>query len=273
MRVAVRIANDVLPPVLLRLLRRVRRPAYGLFGSYSTYDEAAAASAGAGYEDPAIIEAVIGVQRARLASTGSTELGPRGLELQLALAHAQGQAAGGELRVLDFGGGAGGHYFDVVARRAQSGWPEEALRWYVCETSAMAVAAQSALATDELSFHESLSELESVPYDLVHVSGSLQYVPDARDTWTRLAAISHRWLALNRTPFVSSDTDAFTVQRAPVPVGGSATYPSRLLAERPWLERMSRTHDLVARWPVASDQPYVERVRGVRYEGMLLRRR
>ena len=58
-----------------------------------------------------------------------------------------------------------------------------------------------------------------------------------------------------------------------MPGGGRANYPGRFLAERPWLTRMAATHDLVARWPVREHGPYLEVLRDVRYEGMLLRRR
>jgi putative methyltransferase (TIGR04325 family) len=272
-RSVVSLANDLLPPALLRLWRRVRRPRYGFFGRYETYAEAAAAAGGAGYSDAATVEALVRGQRDRAAAPLPVELEDRWPPLQLALSHALASAADGELRVLDFGGAAGTHYFDVVRWRERTGWPPGRLRWQVCETAAMVRAASPVLGGEELTFHASLDELEGGAYDLVHVSGSIQYVPDSEATWDRLAALPHSWLVLARTPFIPAPADLFAVQRVIVPGGRPATYPGRFLAERAWLDRIARTHDLIVRWPERSAGPYVQARRDVRYEGMLLKRR
>jgi putative methyltransferase (TIGR04325 family) len=269
----VRLANDLAPPALLRLVRRRRRRQHGFFGRYATYAEAESAAGGEGYADAAMLAALVARQLERAGDAPPLELNPGWLHLQLAVGHALDGREGAELRVLDFGGGAGVHYIDVTTRRSVSGWPSAPLRWRVCETPAMVAAAAGRLAGEELSFYASLDELDHDAYDLVYASGSLQYVPDAGATWDRLAALRHRWLAIHRTPFVDAEHDVFAVQRAPVPGGGTATYPGRFLAARPWRERIARTHDVVARWDVDGDRPYIESVRGVRYEGMLLRRR
>ena len=175
--------------------------------------------------------------------------------------------------MLDFGGAAGTHYFDAVRWRERTGWPPPPLRWQVCETQAMAAAAQPVLGGPELSFHTSVDELEGTAYDLVYVSGSIQYVPDSEATWNRLAALPHSWLVLNRTPFIAASADEFAVQRVMVPGGGRAAYPGRFLAERPWLDLIARTHDLIVRWPERGPSTYVQARRDVRYGGMLLKRR
>jgi putative methyltransferase (TIGR04325 family) len=221
----VRVANELLPPVVLRLWRRVRRPRYGFFGSYETYNEAAAAAGGAGYSDAAMVEAIVRGQHERNAAPRPLALEDRWLHLELGLSHALASAPDGELRVLDFGGAGGTHYFDVVHWRERTGWPSERLRWQVCETAAMAAAARPVLGGPELSFHASLDELEGDGFDLIYVSGSLQYVPDSEATWDRLAALPHSWLVLNRTPFIPAPHDFFAVQRVIVPSGHRASYP------------------------------------------------
>jgi putative methyltransferase (TIGR04325 family) len=269
----VRLANDLLPPALLRLWRRIRRPRYGFFGNHDSYDEAAAAAGGAGYSDAAMVEAIVRAQSRRAATPTGVELTDRWLQLQLGLSHALASAPGGELRVLDFGGAAGTHYFEVVRWRERTGWPPGRLRWHVCETPTMAAAAQPALGSEELSFHASLDELEDGALDLIYVSGSIQYVPDSEAVWDRLAALPHGWLVLNRTPFVPTRSDLFAVQRVQVPGGRPTSYPGRFLAEAPWLQRIARTHELIVRWPERGPATYVKARRDVRYGGMLLRRR
>lgn len=269
----VRVANELLPPVVLRMWRRVRRPRYGFFGSYATYDEAAAAAGGAGYSDAAMVDAIVRGQRERNAAPRPVEVEDRWLQLELGLSHALASAPDGELRVLDFGGAAGTHYFDVVHWRERTGWPPERLRWQVCETAAMAAAAQPVIGGPELSFHASLDELQDNAFDLIYVSGSLQYVPDSEATWDRLAALPHSWLVLNRTPFIPAPADVFAVQRVMVPGGQRVSYPGRFLADAPWLRRIGRTHDLIVRWPERGATMYVQARRDVRYGGMLLKRR
>jgi putative methyltransferase (TIGR04325 family) len=269
----VRLANELLPPALLRLWRRVRRPRYGFFGTYDTYEEAAAAAGGAGYSDAAMVEAIVRGQSERAAGPGPLGLEDRWLQLQLGLSHALVSASEAELRVLDFGGAAGTHYFDVLHWRERTSWPPGRLRWHVCETETMAAAAEPVFANEELSFHASLGEIEDGTYDLVYVSGSIQYVPNSEAVWDRLAALPHSWLVLNRTPFIPATADQFAVQRILDPGGRPVCYPGRFLAESPWLDRIARTHDLIVRWPERGPATYVQARRDVRYGGMLLKRR
>ena len=272
----VRLANDWLPPALLRLWRRVRRSRYGFFGSYPSYAEALTAAGGPGYADSAMVDTLVRRQRELISgppASAPMELDDRWLHLQMALAHALSQAPNGELRVLDFGGGAGVHYFDVVRWRERSGWPAGPLRWDVCETTPMAAAGQAALANSELTFHDSLDPLEGAAYDLVYVSGSLQYVPDAEDdlgaSRSSAASLAHA------QPHGFHRCQRGRVCRAARPCAGwGPGQLSRALPRRAaWLKRMAATHDLVARWPVREHGPYLEVLRDVRYEGMLLRRR
>ena len=251
-------AQRLIPPALLDLLRRIRKPPHGFFGDEPTF-EAAAAKAGPGYSEPGLVEGLVAAEQ-RAAARPPGRLAERDLQLGAVLARI---GAAERLRVLDFGGGVGGE-----DRRARVLAPALELRWDVVETEALAAAAAAAVRRPGLEFHASLDAVSGRSYDLVHASGSLQYVPDAEDVWRQLAAVEHRWLCLNRIPFVAGERDRFAVQRAP-----GATYPARFLGEAAWRERIAATHDVVFEWDVPGDAPYADRIRGVRYAGLLLERR
>ena len=99
------------------------------------------------------------------------------------------------LRVLDFGGGCGFHYFRV------SHAVRTPLRWAVVETAAMA---QRAIKLADGRFdvfsttEEALEALGEI--DLVHASSAIQYVPDPLETLKFLAALRARFFALIRFP-------------------------------------------------------------------------
>ena len=249
----------LIPPALLDMLRRIRKPPFGFFGDEPSF-EAAAAAAGSGYSDPALVEGLVAAELRALARPAG-RLAERDLQLGAVLARI---GATGSLSVLDFGGGVGGE-----DRRARVLAPALELRWDVVETEALAAAAAAAVSRPGLEFHGSLDAVAGRSYDLVHASGSLQYVPDAEEVWRHLAATGHRWLCLNRIPFVPGDRDRYAVQRVP----GGAAYPARFLAEDAWRTRIAATHDVVFEWDVPGDAPYADRIEGVRYAGLLLERR
>jgi putative methyltransferase (TIGR04325 family) len=94
------------------------------------------------------------------------------------------QVSSTPLRVLDFGGACGFHYFASQRLGVST-------RWAVVETPAMAERASS-LETNELKFFSTIDAasrwLEGV--DFVHSSGALQYTPTPSETLDQLLALS-----------------------------------------------------------------------------------
>ena len=106
-------------------------------------------------------------------------------------------------RVLDFGGGAGVHYFTA---RFLFNVP---FRWAIVETPVRAAAA----APDGFEIHDSItSAVASLgEVDLVLASSAIQYTPDPMATLNALIAVGARYFALTRFP-VSGRT-AFGIER------------------------------------------------------------
>ena len=123
------------------------------------------------------------------------------------------------LKVLDFGGGCGFHYFRVAAAlRSQ-------LRWAIVETRTMAERAEKVaqgrfeIFTDIAPVAAALGRIH-----LVHASGAIQYVPDPLTTLKALATLQARYFMLARFP-VWSRNQLVGVQTSPLAANGIGPMP------------------------------------------------
>jgi putative methyltransferase (TIGR04325 family) len=98
------------------------------------------------------------------------------------------------LRVVDFGGAAGGHFFSLASAQV-----ELVESWTVVETPEMVRQAQDVLCVPKLRFVDSLSAVERRP-DFVLASSSLQYVDDFENYYSKLLDLDAQYFCLDRTP-------------------------------------------------------------------------
>ncbi len=127
----------------------------------------------------------------------------------LAVGIAAADQAARPLRVLDFGGGCGIHYFFArVAFRLP-------LRWAIVETQRMLEHA-ALISAGEFETHNTIAcAVESLGgADLVLTSGAVQYTPDPMSTFDALIAIGASYFMLARFPF--SRETMFTIEQAPL---------------------------------------------------------
>jgi len=123
------------------------------------------------------------------------------------------------LRVLDFGGGCGFHYFRVKAALRSE------LQWVIVETGTMAERAakvaqgQFEVCTDIADAVTALGRIH-----LVHASSAIQYVPDPLTTLRALAVLQARYFILARFP-VWSRTQLVGVQTSPLAANGIGPMP------------------------------------------------
>ena len=100
--------------------------------------------------------------------------------------------------VIDFGGAAGAHYFDL--RKAL---PDIGLSYTVIETPAMVKYAQ-AFSTAELKFKSDFNGIENV--DIVHSSGTLQSVDNPYVYLQKLINLKADYMLFNRLGFTLAIT-------------------------------------------------------------------
>jgi putative methyltransferase (TIGR04325 family) len=165
-----------------------------------------------------------------------------------------------DIRVLDFGGACGTHYF--IARALLP--PSCRLRWVVVETPTM-VEAASELTDQELSFSSGVQDaaatLKSV--DLVYTSGALQYLKQPDVGLRALVSVGARHILLNRLALTKGDHDVIVVQRSPLSWHGPGEFPIGIrdrmvdcpmtfLKESSLFEILREHYELVATFPDAS---------------------
>ena len=210
--------KQIMPPLLWGVVRRITTPPPPVC---ATYEEAARKCRQSGYEDDALVRAVVEknlVFRKKFRDKPVIDLAAMRTLISLGLSKTSN-----ELNVIDFGGGAGYHYEIARAALGQSA----AVRWNVVETTAMAKAARS-LEEPGLKFFDNIEEaardLGSV--DLVLASSSLQYCPDPVLFLQRLIDVDAGHLFITRTPFSESPEDVVSVQRSRLSANGPGPLPA-----------------------------------------------
>jgi putative methyltransferase (TIGR04325 family) len=215
--------REFVPPIAVTLARKVFPPRPDAARpTYATYEAAVADCAGHGYEDRDLVAVVRHKTQAYRNALGSALLSPaNAYSLCALLASIQSP----EIRVLDFGGACGAHYFLARAVLPRS----YSLRWIVVETPAMAEAGTS-LATAELTFSSDLRHAaESLGrVDLLHTSGTLQCVSDPRRFLDQLLALRATQILFNRLALCQGPQDIVVVQESRLSENGPGPMPSGL---------------------------------------------
>jgi len=244
-----RITKELLPPMLVRLLRRLQpAPKYGIFGDYLSYKAALDDCIG-GYATENVVrpvaERMCQLREQLAAGPTAILLDSRMLQNLAALLLAVHPTR--RLSVLDFGGALGMHYHQL---RPYLGGG--ALSWTICETVPMAEEGAQSFTTEGLQFVSSLTGLQGRRFDVAFASGALQYVEDPVLTLRQLASVSNR-LVLNRVPFANSDSDRIAVQRVD-PCIHEAAYPIWFFSRQKWLAQIDELgFDVLMRWQVPED--------------------
>jgi putative methyltransferase (TIGR04325 family) len=223
---------------------------------YATYGEALSHCTERGYENADIVNVVLKKTirlRDKLQNAQGIQLNSPS-ELSLGVVYGLAARAS-EIRVLDFGGACGAHYFLARAILPVSCQ----LRWVVVETTEMAKAA-SVLANDELSFSSSLTDAAASlkPVDLLHTSGTLQHV-DNPDAWLHvLVSIGASHMLFNRLGLTRGNHDVITTHTSWLSENGpgefhslgipnrQVSYPFTFLRESLFLNVLGLHYDVVA---------------------------
>lgn len=245
--------KDFIPPIVIKAARRIRPKRPELYSSYA----AAAAACGTDYEDPNLIEVIFKkteIYRDQL----FTEIPfikdfPSVLSLFGTALAAIGEHA--EVNVIDFGGACGGHYFTAKAVFRD----RLRFRWYVVETPAMVKRARE-IETDELKFYDDLAAAQTAigQIDLLHSSGTLQFVPLPYETLEMLLNCNARVLMLQRLALTTGIQELITVQRTrfrahgygPLPAGvqdGASCVPCQYMRQSRFEDMVTASYRIVAK--------------------------
>jgi putative methyltransferase (TIGR04325 family) len=114
------------------------------------------------------------------------------------------------INVIDFGGGAGGHF--AVAKKA---FPEKKLNWLIVETPKMA---SLCIGEDikEITFVSTIKEASSlIPKpDLVIMNASIHYTEDPIQTLLNVCDLGSSWIFVTRTPLTDENRTLSMLQES-----------------------------------------------------------
>jgi putative methyltransferase (TIGR04325 family) len=245
--------RDFVPPIAVAVARRFF--VHSGRKQYATYGEALADCTERGYENVDIVNVVLEKTK-RYRDSVFQKREPLHLSATSAysLCSLLGFIESQEINVIDFGGACGAHYF-----LARAVLPSSCkLRWLVIETPEMAQRAKAVLSTDELSFSSSLSDAAASVQriDLLHTSGTLQYVDKPCDYLRTLVAVSASHILINRLGLTKGNHDVITVQESwlswngpgPMPDGipdRKVRYPYTFLRESTFYDAIRENYDIV----------------------------
>lgn len=129
----------------------------------------------------------------------------------------------GRLKVIDFGGGCGIHYF--IAKAGLRG-DNVKIHWSVVETPALVRKARL-METDELHFFDNIVEAVRTMggVDLLHSSGAIQYLPDPYESLDDIINAGASFLMLNRLVLSTGDKDVIKIQETMLSSNGPGPLP------------------------------------------------
>lgn len=237
-------------------------PSIDFVGDYANADEARLESAT--YEDPGIIAQTLADTKAWRDNVVDCDVNRSEQRLLGALTLVMTRTRA-PLRVLDFGGGLGCHFFRLGR------FLPRPVRWTVCETAAMAAAGAETFADSELRFIRALDEVAPGDHDVFLASVSLQYLDRPSQIIDRVTALNIPYVLIDRFPLLALNKDRLTVQSVQT-ASYESSYPAWFFAERPWLELLQRSHIVRMRWTADDDRPFLDGKRSG-FQGLLLERK
>jgi putative methyltransferase (TIGR04325 family) len=115
------------------------------------------------------------------------------------------------INVIDFGGGAGGHF--AVAKKA---FPEKNLNWLIVETPKMVSFCKEEENFNEITFVSNFDEAtEFIPNPgLIIANASIHYTDDPLITLSTICSLGSEWIFLTRTPLTNEKDTLLLLQES-----------------------------------------------------------
>jgi putative methyltransferase (TIGR04325 family) len=259
------IAQAIIPQVLLQYFRQKRivkqvaacaTRASMFEGEYASFE--AAARDCKGYDDAGA--ATSASRRMSELKTGNNpiEIDGRFQQVHSALCVIRDRLNTKTISVLDVGGGNGSYYF-----RLKQLFPTDTLKWHVVETESMVAACQP-IGTPEVSYS---TERPTDQFDVVLISGALQYLPDPYESLKRFSSAGN-WMILTRLPVHDRTCDRIMKQVVPAHIH-SGSMPIWIFDASNFRNVVEATGKIELSWSVPLDDGALSQV-GARAVGFLV---
>jgi putative methyltransferase (TIGR04325 family) len=202
-----KIIKKITPPFFLDIIRSILYPT---IVSYKTYNDAVKACKNQNYESSELIKYLCNKN-----ILFKKEIKPNVLfnlnSLRVIVALHLCEIKKRSLKVIDFGGGGGFHYFvalRLLPRRIK-------LKWNIVETTTLVNEVKKRKITDKnLHFYDNIENAKNNlnKVDLVFSSGALQYCSNPLNFLKQLTEAKGQYIFITRTPLVNADKDIFSIQ-------------------------------------------------------------
>ena len=268
--------KSLIPPILWRILQKLRKSAWGYVGDYSTWQEAEYNAAG--YDAPEIISKVLTATKKVLAGEAVFERDSvlfyeQEYNWNLVLALFRIGLDKGRLHVLDFGG-ALGSVFRQHARILKPAISD--ISWNIVEQKSFLDAAKELDCEEELHFYDTIEDvLANCDIDVVLFSSVLQYISGYEKIVGKVKTI--KYIIIDRHPeFCERQNPGFTVQKVSEPIY-SASYPLKIFGSGELENYFLSEYIVLEKWSCDFDVKQFFRSKdGSQYEthqiGMLLKK-
>jgi len=237
--------KNIVPPILAKLIQK--KPKYGFFGNYKTWQEAQADSIG--YDSSVILEKV---KNSLLKVKNGEAVYERDSVLFDKVEYSWPVLAGllwiasqkeNSLNVLDFGGSLGSCYFQNLNFLKHL----KNLKWNIVEQESFVKCGKKFFEDDNLKFfHNTETCLSSNKIDVLLTSSSLQYLENPYFLIKTATDLNFDYIIIDRTPFLENK-EKITVQKVN-PQIYDASYPAWLINEEKFVRIIKDKYDLIADW-------------------------
>lgn len=124
--------------------------------------------------------------------------------------------------VLDVGGGSGVHYHLL-----KSQFKKINLKWTILETKEM-VKSNKNNHTDELIFISEINLVSQDKFDLIFLSGVIQYIPNPYNFLEKVFKINSKSIVITRTSFINNGNEFYRVQKSLLSENGPGPLPKEI---------------------------------------------
>jgi putative methyltransferase (TIGR04325 family) len=258
-----KIIRSFIPPIVNDYIASKK---WSFEGNYSSFDEASARCKG--YSDIDTVSEIKKkfIEGRKLKSGKEVFLDPYDQQLLSAFFIVSRALDKKEIKVLDLGGGFGGHYYQLTTAVGN----KIKLKWDIVETTTLVKEARNIDLSGDINFHDNIDLLVSNKYDLILTSGTLQYLENPEEMFSKLKDISHSFLIINRFPMIDEEQDRLTIQHVPKTYY-PASFPSWFFSEGKWSDIFQEAHKINFRWFCMSE--VFLGMQKVPFQGLLLQKK
>jgi len=227
--------KSLIPPILLKLLKKIRVNKYGWIGNYTTWQEAQDDSAG--YDTDKILQTVktslLKVKNAKAVYERDSVIFD---EIQYSWQLLSGlmfvsAKSRGKLKILDFGGSLGSTYYQNKKFLDKL----DELSWSIVEQKHFADIGKKEFADDRLKFFYNVDEcIEKENSKVLLLSSVLQYIEEPYKLLDNILKNDFEYILVDRTPFSKTD-EKIKLQIVP-PYIYEANYPCWFFDELKFIE-------------------------------------